>query len=55
MKMARNVVLVLKNDRVYRSYFLSDFVNEKYYLFCVNPNGELIGNNTCYTMDVSPK
>ncbi len=55
LKMARNVVLMLKNEQIYRSYFLSDFVNEKYYLFCVNPVGELIGNNTCYSMEVKPK
>jgi hypothetical protein len=55
LQRARNVVLVLKNEKVYRSYFLSDFVNEKYFLYCVNPKGELIGNNTCYTLDVKSK
>ncbi len=55
LKRARNVVLVLKNEHVYRSYFLSDFVNEKYFLYCVNPQGELIGNSTCYTMDVKSR
>jgi hypothetical protein len=47
---ARNATLVLKNQLVFRSYFLSDFKREKYYQHCVTPDGNWIANTTCYTV-----
>jgi hypothetical protein len=49
-KLARNVSLVLKNQLVFRSYFLSDFKREKYYQHCVTPDDMLIANSTCYVV-----
>lgn len=49
-KWARNVGLVLKNKAVYRSYFLSDFKNDKYYQHCVSPDSQWYARTTCYTM-----
>ncbi|MFM1926028.1 MAG: hypothetical protein RIT44_1834 [Pseudomonadota bacterium] len=49
-KWARNVGLVLKNKAVYRSYFLSDFKNDKYYQHCVSPDSQWFARTTCYTM-----
>jgi hypothetical protein len=43
-KLARNVSLVLKNQLVFRSYFLSD------YQHCVTPNDMWIANSTCYVV-----
>jgi hypothetical protein len=48
---ARNVSLVLKNQLVFRSYFLSDFKREKFYQHCVTPEGNWIANTTCYTVE----
>jgi hypothetical protein len=48
---ARNVSLVLKNQLVFRSYFLSDFKREKFYQHCVTPEGSWIANTTCYTVE----
>jgi len=49
-KLARNVSLVLKNQLVYRSYFLSDFKREKYYQHCITPDDMWMGNATCYEL-----
>ncbi len=49
-KWARNVGLVLKNKAIYRSYFLSDFKNDKYYQHCVSPDSQWFARTTCYTM-----
>ena len=49
-KLARNVSLVLKNQLVYRSYFLSDFKREKYYQHCITPDDMWMANTTCYTV-----
>ena len=48
---ARNVSLVLKNQLVFRSYFLSDFKREKFYQHCATPEGNWIANTTCYTVE----
>ena len=48
---ARNVSLVLKNQLVFRSYFLSDFKREKFYQHCVTPESNWIANTTCYTVE----
>ena len=48
--LARNATLVLKNQLVFRSYFLSDFKREKYYQHCVTPDGNWFANTTCYTV-----
>ena len=48
---ARNVSLVLKNQLVFRSYFLSDFKREKFYQHCVTPEGNWIANTTCYAIE----
>ncbi len=47
-KIARNVSLVLKNELVFRSYFLSDFKREKFFQHCVTPDDMWIPNTTCY-------
>jgi hypothetical protein len=49
-KLARNVSLVLKNQLVYRSFFLSDFKREKYYQHCITPDDMWMPNTTCYTI-----
>ena len=49
-KLARNVSLVLKNQLVYRSYFLSDFKREKYYQHCITPDDMWLANTTCYVV-----
>jgi len=49
-KIARSVSLVLKNQLVYRSYFLSDFKREKYYQHCITPQDMWLANTTCYTV-----
>lgn len=49
-KLARNVSLILKNQQVYRSYFLSDFKREKYYQHCVTPDNMWHANATCYVV-----
>jgi hypothetical protein len=49
-KLARNVSLVLKNQLVYRSYFLSDFKREKYYQHCITPEDMWLANQTCYVV-----
>lgn len=49
-KLARNVSLVLKNQLVYRSYFLSDFKREKYYQHCITPDDMWVANTTCYVL-----
>jgi hypothetical protein len=49
-KLARNVSLVLKNQLVYRSYFLSDFKREKYYQHCITPEDMWLANTTCYVV-----
>jgi len=49
-KIARNVSLVLKNQLVYRSYFLSDFKREKYYQHCITPDDMWLANTTCYVV-----
>lgn len=49
-KLARNASLVLKNQLVYRSYFLSDFKREKYYQHCITPDDMWLANTTCYTV-----
>lgn len=49
-KLARNVSLVLKNQLVYRSYFLSDFKREKYYQHCITPDDMWTANATCYVV-----
>jgi hypothetical protein len=49
-KWARNVGLVLKNQAVYRSYFLSDFKNNRYYQHCITPQSQWYARTTCYTM-----
>jgi len=48
---ARNVSLILKNQLVFRSYFLSDFKREKFYQHCVTSEGKWIANTTCYTVE----
>jgi len=47
----RNVSLILKNQLVFRSYFLSDFKREKFYQHCVTSEGKWIANTTCYTVE----
>jgi len=47
-QLARNVSLVLKNQAVYRSYFLSDFEREKYHQHCITPDGKWHPKTTCY-------
>ncbi len=49
-KLARNVSLVLKNQLVYRSYFLSDFRRERYYQHCITPQDMWLPNTTCYVV-----
>ncbi|WP_353140033.1 hypothetical protein [Limnohabitans sp.] len=49
-KLARNVSLVLKNQLVYRSYFLTDFNREKYYQHCITPDDMWMANTTCYVL-----
>lgn len=49
-KLARSTSLVLKNQLVYRSYFLSDFKREKYYQHCITPENQWLANTTCYTL-----
>lgn len=49
-KLARSTSLVLKNQLVYRSYFLSDFKREKYYQHCITPENKWLANTTCYTV-----
>jgi len=49
-QMARNVSLVLKNQAVYRSYFLSDFEREKYHQHCITPAGKWHPKTTCYDL-----
>jgi len=49
--LARNVSLILKNQSVYRSYFLSDFVHEKYDQHCITPDSKWLANTTCYTIE----
>ena len=49
-KIARNVSLVLKNQLVYRSYFLSDFKREKYFQHCITPKDMWLANTTCYVI-----
>ena len=49
-KLARNVSLVLKNQPVYRSFFLSDFRREKYYQHCITPDDLWMANTTCYVV-----
>lgn len=49
-KLARNVSLVLKNQLVYRSFFLSDFRREKYYQHCITPDDLWMANTTCYVV-----
>jgi len=50
-QMARNVSLVLKNQAVYRSYFLSDFEREKYQQHCITPAGKWHPQTTCYDLE----
>jgi hypothetical protein len=49
-QLARNVSLVLKNNAVYRSYFLSDFQREKYQQHCITPDGKWHPQTTCYEL-----
>ena len=49
-QLARNVSLVLKNQAVYRSYFLSDFEREKYQQHCITPDGKWHPKTTCYDL-----
>lgn len=49
-KLARNVSLILKNQQVYRSYFLSDFKREKFHQHCVTPDNMWQANTTCYAV-----
>jgi hypothetical protein len=49
--LARNVSLVLKNQAVYRSYFLSDFEREKYHQHCITPEGKWQPKTTCYDLN----
>lgn len=49
-QMARNVSLVLKNQAVYRSYFLSDFEREQYHQHCITPTGKWHPKTTCYDL-----
>jgi hypothetical protein len=49
-KWARNAGLVLKNQAVYRSYFLSDFKLNHYYQHCVTPDSQWYARTTCYTI-----
>ena len=49
-QLARNVSLVLKNQAVYRSYFLSDFKREKYHQHCITPEGKWHPKTTCYEL-----
>jgi predicted small lipoprotein YifL len=49
-QLARNVSLVLKNQAVYRSYFLSDFEREKYQQHCITPDGKWHPQTTCYDL-----
>ena len=49
-QLARNVSLVLKNQAVYRSYFLSDFEREKYHQHCITPDGKWHPKTTCYDL-----
>jgi hypothetical protein len=41
---------VLKNQAVYRSYFLSDFEREKYHQHCITPTGKWHPKTTCYDL-----
>ena len=48
---ARNVSLAVRDQRIYRSYFLSDFKRERYYQHCITPENRFFANVTCYVVD----
>lgn len=48
---ARNVSLVVRDQRIYRSYFLTDFQRNRYYQHCITPENRLFAETTCYTVD----
>lgn len=48
---ARNVSLAVREQRIYRTYFLSDFKREQYYQHCITPENRFFPNVTCYEVD----
>lgn len=50
-KWARNMSFVVRDQQIYRTYFLSDFKRNQYFQHCVTPENRLFANTTCYTVD----
>lgn len=48
---ARNVSMAVRDQRIYRTYFLSDFKREQYYQHCITPENRFFANVTCYEVD----
>ena len=47
-KIEHNVTLVIKQNGVYRSYFLTDLQHERYVEHCVSDQGQWFKNTNCY-------
>lgn len=47
----RNMSFVVRDQQIYRSYFLTDFKRDRYYQHCVTPENRLFTNTTCYTVN----